>query len=75
METEDVAVEDLKREKGKVMLLKLGDGKTIRGTLEDVDKRMNITLSSAEEISTDNKTQPLGILLVRGDSIIIISPS
>ncbi len=43
--------------------------------LEDVDKRMDITLSNAEEISTDDKTRPLGVVLVRGDSVIIISPS
>jgi small nuclear ribonucleoprotein len=75
MQIEDVVVEELKHDKGKVTLVKLRDGKAIRGKLEDVDKLMNITLSGAEEISTDNKTQPLGVLLVRGDSIIIVSPS
>jgi len=75
MEIEDVAVEGLEHDKGKVILLKLRDGKAIRGKLEDVDKRMNITLSGAEEISTDNKTQPLGVVLVRGDSVSIISQS
>jgi small nuclear ribonucleoprotein len=75
MEIDDVAVEELEHDKGKAIFLKLKDGRTIRGKLEDVDKRMNVTLSSAEEISTDNKAQPLGVLLVRGDSVIIISPS
>ena len=75
MEIDDVAVEELEHDKGKFVFLKLRDGKAIRGKLEDVDKRMNITLSGAEEISTDNKTQPLGVLLVRGDSVIIVSPS
>ena len=75
MEIEDVAVEGIEHDKGKVILLKLRDGKTIRGKLEDVDRRMNITLSGAEEISTDDKTQPLGVLLVRADSVIIVSSS
>lgn len=75
MERGDVAVGELEHDKGKIMLVKLRDGKAIRGKLEDVDKRMDITLSGAEEISTDNKTQPLGVILVRGDSISIISPS
>lgn len=75
MEIEDVAREELEHDKDKVVLLKLKDGKVVRGRLEDVDRHMNITLSGAEEISTDNKTQPLGVLLVRGDSIVIISSS
>lgn len=75
MDIEDVAVKELEHDKGKVLLLKLRDGKAIRGKLEDVDERMNITLSGAEEISTDNKTQPLGVLLVRGDSVSIVSSS
>ena len=75
MDSEDVAVDELEHDKGKFIFLKLKDGKAIRGKLEDVDKRMNITLSDAEEISTENKTQPLGVILVRGDSIFIISPS
>jgi len=75
METEDVAVRELEHHKGKAIFLKLRDGRTIRGMLEEVDKRMDITLSSAEEISADDKTRPLGVVLVRGDSVIIISPS
>lgn len=75
MEVEDVAVEELEHNKGKVTLLKLKDRRMIRGKLEDVDKRMNITLSSAEEISTDNKTQSLGVVLVRGDSVSLVSLS
>ena len=75
MQIEDVVLEELEHDKGKVILLKLRDGKAIRGKLEDVDKYMNITLSGAEETSAGNKTQPLGVLLVRGDSIIIVSLS
>ena len=75
MKIEDVAVEGLEHDKGRVVLLKLKDGKVIRGKLEDVDKHMNITLRGAEEFSIDNKTQPFGVLLVRGDSVSTISQS
>ena len=75
MEIEDVAVEELEHDKGKFVLLKLKDGKVIHGKLEDVDKRINITLSGAEQTSTDGKTQPLDAILVRGDSVIIVPPS
>jgi len=75
MDVEDIAVEELEHDKGKVILLKLKDRRMIRGKLEDVDKRMNITLSDAEEISTDDQIQSLGVVLVRGDSVSIVSSS
>jgi small nuclear ribonucleoprotein (snRNP)-like protein len=75
MDVEDIAVEELEHDKGKVILLKLKDRRMIRGKLEDVDKRMNITLSDAEEISTDDKIQSLGVVLVRGDSVSMVSSS
>ena len=75
MSQEGVAVEELERSKGKVVLLKLGGGETIRGRLEAVDMHLNITLHDAEEVSGDNKTRPIGTVLVRGDNIIMVSPS
>jgi small nuclear ribonucleoprotein len=75
MATDDVIAEELEHDKGKTLLLKLRDGNSIRGKLEDADKHMNITLSGAEEISADDKIRPLGTVLVRGDNIIIFSPS
>lgn len=75
MATDDVMAEELKHDKGKAIFLKLKDGRRIRGKLEDADEHMNITLSGAEEISIDDKIRPLGVALVRGDNIIIFSPS
>ena len=58
--------------KGKVVLLRLRNSKTIRGALKDFDIHMNLTLDGAEDI-TDEKPAPLGTILLRGDNILAIS--
>ncbi|NJK77601.1 MAG: ribonucleoprotein [Nanoarchaeota archaeon] len=58
--------------KDKVILLRLRNNKTVRGSLVDFDIHMNLTLDDAEDIS-DNKTVKLGKILLRGDNILAVS--
>jgi len=58
--------------KGKVVLLRLRNTRTVQGTLIDFDIHMNLTLENAEDISED-KTENLGKILLRGDNILAIS--
>ena len=58
--------------KDKVILLRLRNNKTVRGSLVDFDIHMNLTLDGAEDIS-DNKTVKLGKILLRGDNILAVS--
>jgi small nuclear ribonucleoprotein len=58
--------------KGKVVLLRLRNTKTVQGALIDFDIHMNLTLDNAEDISED-KTEKLGKILLRGDNILAIS--
>lgn len=58
--------------KGKVVLLRLRNTRTVQGTLIDFDIHMNLTLDNAEDISED-KTEKLGKILLRGDNILAIS--
>jgi len=58
--------------KGKVVLLRLRNKKTIQGTLKDFDIHMNLTLDNAEDIS-DKKPEKLGTVLLRGDNILAVS--
>ncbi len=58
--------------KNKVILLRLRNNKTVRGSLQDFDIHMNLTLNDAEDIS-DNKTTKLGTILLRGDNVLAIS--
>ena len=60
------------KNKNKQILLRLRNNKTVKGNLLDFDVHMNLTLGNAEDIS-DNKTQKLGKILLRGDNILAVS--
>ena len=58
--------------KDKIVLLRMRNSKTIQGTLKDFDIHMNLTLDDAEDIS-DEKSEKLGTVLIRGDNILAVS--
>ena len=58
--------------KNKSVLLRLRNNKTVKGSLVDFDVHMNLTLDNAEEISEET-SQKLGKILLRGDNILAIS--
>lgn len=60
---------------GKVVLIKLKGGKVIRGLLQGFDQHMNLVLGNSEDVMDEGKTNNLGTIVVRGDNVIIISPS
>ena len=62
----------MNKNKQKSILLRLRNNKTVKGQLLDFDVHMNLTLENAEDISED-KTQKLGKILLRGDNILAIS--
>jgi len=55
----------------KVIMIKLRNNRTIRGTLQTFDTHMNLTLSKSEDI-TDDKVENLDNILLRGDNIIVV---
>lgn len=58
--------------KNKSVLLRLRNNKTIKGSLLDFDVHMNLTLDNAEDVS-DEQSEKLGKILLRGDNILIVS--
>ena len=62
----------MNKNKHKSILLRLRNNKTVKGQLLDFDVHMNLTLENAEDIS-ENKSQKLGKILLRGDNILAIS--
>ncbi len=58
--------------KDKVVTLRLRNTKTIQGILKQFDIHMNMTLDDAEDIS-DEKSEKLGTVLIRGDNILAVS--
>ena len=58
--------------KGKVVLLRLRNDKTLQGVLQDFDIHMNLTLENAEDV-TEEKHEQLGKILLRGDNLLAVS--
>jgi len=58
--------------KDKIVLLRMKNSKTVQGKLKNFDIHMNMTLEDAEDIS-DEKSEKLGTVLIRGDNILAVS--
>lgn len=60
---------------GREVLIQLKNGIQIRGTLTAFDAHMNLTLDNAEEMDGMEVKRKLGKILIRGDTVIFVSPS
>ncbi len=59
---------------GKTVLVMVKGQKEYRGTLKAFDVHMNLVLDQAEELVDDKVVRKLGLLVVRGDNILFVSP-
>ena len=59
---------------GKTVLLRLRGGKNIRGLLRGFDQHLNLVLEKAEDVTDKDNTEELGLIIVRGDNVVMISP-
>jgi len=64
----------LERNIGKTVLIKLRGGRALRGILEGFDQHVNLVLKDAENISDPENVESIGTIILRGDSVIMISP-
>jgi small nuclear ribonucleoprotein len=71
---EDMATRLLEESLGKIVLVKLKGGRSIRGKLQGFDQHMNLLLGEAEDVSSADRADRLGTIIVRGDNVILISP-
>jgi len=70
----ETATKILEESLGKTVLIKLRGNRKLRGKLEGFDLHMNLVLEDAEDISNPESTLRLGLIIVRGDNVILISP-
>lgn len=67
-------IDVLDRAKGKRVIIRLKNGSEITGVLKAFDLHLNIWIEEAEERKNDSQIK-LGAALVRGDTIILVSPA
>ncbi len=70
----DAAQRLLTESLGKVVLVRLRGNKVLRGVLRSFDQHLNIVLEDAEEVF-ENSSRRLGTVVVRGENVILISPT
>ena len=70
----EVATKIFQESMGKIVLVELKGGRSVRGKLYSYDQHMNLVLEDSEEVSTDGNSRQLGMIIVRGDNVVLISP-
>ena len=65
----------LNASKGKEIIVQLKNGNQFAGTLLAFDIHINVVLENAKEVEDGQQTKNLGLMFLRGDTIIFISPS
>lgn len=59
---------------GKIVLVRLRSGKSIRGRLKGFDQHLNLVLDETQDTTIIENVKKLGLIIVRGDNVILISP-
>jgi len=68
-------LEALNKARNKRVLVELKNGKQYIGKLNAFDIHINVVLEDAEEKVNGESTRKLGVVFLRGDTIIMISPA
>ncbi|MGB9577541.1 MAG: LSM domain-containing protein [Candidatus Micrarchaeia archaeon] len=59
----------------KSVLIKLKGDVEIQGTLASFDVHMNLVLENAQEMKGGELKRKLGTVLLRGDTVVFVSPA
>ena len=59
---------------GRIVLVRLRGGKKLRGKLKGFDQHLNLVLEETEDTTIAENARKLGVIIVRGDNVVIISP-
>jgi len=69
-----MAMEILEESLGKAVLIRLKGGKSLRGKLQGFDQHLNLVLEEAEDTTKTEDVKKMGLIIVRGDNVVMISP-
>ena len=65
----------LNMSRGKEVIVQLKNERQFVGTLRAFDIHINVVLDNTKEMHNGQQTKNLGLVFLRGDTIIYISPS
>ena len=64
----------LEQNLGKQVIVRLKGGRSLRGKLKGFDQHLNLVLDETDDTSSQENVKKLGLIIVRGDNVVIISP-
>ena len=70
----EMTTQILEESLGKIVLVRLRGGKSLRGKLRGFDQHLNLVLEETEDTTDIENVRKLGVIIVRGDNVVIISP-
>jgi small nuclear ribonucleoprotein len=70
----EMTTEILEQNLGKIVLVRLKGGKSLRGRLKGFDQHLNLVLEETEDTTNSEGMRKLGLIIVRGDNVVLISP-
>ncbi len=70
----EMTIKVLEESLGKIVLVRLRGGRSLRGKLRGFDQHLNLVLEETDDISDKENTRKLGVIIVRGDNVVLISP-
>ena len=74
MEQQSRPLDTLNAARNKQVLVELKNGKQLAGKLKAFDIHINVVLEDAQERENGEMKRNLGVVFLRGDTIILISP-
>lgn len=70
----EMTTQILEESLSKIVLVRLKGGKSLRGRLKGYDQHLNLVLEETEDTTNSENVKKLGVIIVRGDNVILISP-
>ncbi|NIR86472.1 RNA-binding protein [Candidatus Bathyarchaeota archaeon] len=70
----EMTTQILEESLGKTVLVRIRGGKSLRGKLKGFDQHLNLVLEETEDTTNTENVKKLGVIIVRGDNVILISP-
>ena len=70
----EMTTEILEQNLTKIVLVRLKGGKSLRGKLKGFDQHLNLVLEETDDTTNPDGIKKLGLIIVRGDNVVLISP-